>query len=82
MQSKFDALQNPDTQKQDPIDNVIKTKWIFRVKQKEDGSIEHYKGHLVTNGTRQVHDTNYMEAFSPMAKCQSPNINLNSYASF
>lgn len=42
-------------------DNVIGTKWVFKVKSNEDGTIERFKIRLVANGMRQ---TNYMNTFS------------------
>lgn len=35
-------------------DIIIATKWVFKVKQNHDGSIERYKASLVANGMRQV----------------------------
>lgn len=43
---------------------MIRTKWIFQVKQKQDSSIERFKAHLVANDMRKVHDLNYLDSFS------------------
>jgi histone deacetylase 1/2 len=33
-----------------PRANVIDSKWVFKVEKHSDGSIEHYKAHLVARG--------------------------------
>lgn len=45
-------------------DNVISTKWIFKVKPKEDGTIERFKARLVANGMKQLHSVDYLDTFS------------------
>lgn len=46
----------------------ISTKWIFKVKTKEDGSTDRYKAHLVANGMRLVHNMDYLDTFSPVVQ--------------
>lgn len=48
--------------------NVINCKWIFKVKKKEDGSVERLKARLVMNGMRQIKGTDYHEVFAPVVK--------------
>ena len=43
-------------------------KWIFIVKYKIDGSIDHYKSRLVVKGFPQTYGIDYQETFAPMAK--------------
>lgn len=33
-------------------DNVINMKWVYKIKMKEDGSAERFKGRLIANGMR------------------------------
>lgn len=47
-------------------DIVVNTRWIFRIKYKEDGTIDRYKARLVANGFRQVELVDYIETFSPI----------------
>jgi hypothetical protein len=48
--------------------NVIDCKWVFKVKQRGDGSIERHKARLVTKGFKQCLGINYDNTFSPVEK--------------
>lgn len=54
-----------------PSLNLVGCKWIFRIKEKLDGSIKHYKAHLVAQGYKQQHDIDYDETFSAIIKPQT-----------
>lgn len=62
MQSEFNALLQNNTWTlvpSSPDQHVIGFKWVFKVKQKADGSIERYKARLVAKGFHQEEGVDY-----------------------
>lgn len=52
----------------DPTKNLVGCKWVFKVKENYDGSIECYKAWLVAQGFKQQSGIYYDETFSPTIK--------------
>lgn len=67
MKDEFEALSKNNTWVLIPHsanDNVINTKWGFKIKHNEDGMVERYKARLVSNGMKQVEGIDYTKMFS------------------
>ena len=51
--------------------NVIGCQWVFAIKKKADGDIEHYKACIVTKGFSQIYVIDYNKTFAPVIKWSS-----------
>ena len=47
---------------------VVGSRWIYKVKQAADGSVEKYKARFVARGFSQIEGINYEETFAPVAR--------------
>jgi histone deacetylase 1/2 len=53
MEAEYDALRRNNTWRLVPAHegrNVIDCKWVYKVKRKADGTVDHYKARLVAKG--------------------------------
>jgi hypothetical protein len=51
--------------------NVVRTRWVFRIKQDEYGVVTRNKTRLVTKGYSQVEGLDFEEAFAPVVRLES-----------
>lgn len=51
-----------------PDKTPIGCKWVFKLKQHSNGSVERYKARLVAKGFHQVPGIDFAETYSPIAK--------------
>ncbi|KAH9667846.1 hypothetical protein KPL70_021200 [Citrus sinensis] len=71
MAEELDALRQNKTLAlaHRPYDaNVIGSKWVYKTKYREDGTIDRLKAHLVAKGYTQVPNIDFDETFSPVIK--------------
>lgn len=74
MQSEYNSLikhgtwklvSRPETRK------VLSNRWVFKIKRKQDGSIDKYKARLVVRGCEQKRGIDYTEIFAPVARYET-----------
>ena len=51
--------------------SVVGSRWIYKVKQVVDGSIEKYKARFVARGFSHIEGIDYEENFAPVARYSS-----------
>lgn len=71
MQVELDSIERNETWTlvpRPPRRNVIGVKWVYKTKDKSDGSSDKHKAHLVAKGYAQRPGVDFDETFSPTAR--------------
>nr|KYP50410.1 Retrovirus-related Pol polyprotein from transposon TNT 1-94 [Cajanus cajan] len=71
MKQEYNALLNNGTWtlvSLPPNKTAIGCKWVFRIKENSDGTVNKYKARLVAKGFHQQFGSDYNETFSPVVK--------------
>lgn len=48
--------------------NAIHYKWVYKIKRKQDGSLDKYKARLLTKYLKELYDIDYEDTFSLVIK--------------
>lgn len=71
MKAEYDALMSNGTWSLVPLPSnrqVIGCKWVYRIKENPDGTVNRYKARLVAKGFHQQLGFDYTKTFSPVVK--------------
>lgn len=47
------------------LSNIVGCKWVYCIKRKNNGEIDHYKAYLMAKGFNQQEGIDFRETFSP-----------------
>jgi len=71
MREEYESLVQNDTWTLEEIPqecNLVKCRWMFKLKLVADGSVSRYKARHVAKGFTQKKGVDYEETFSPIVK--------------
>ncbi|GAA0164926.1 transmembrane signal receptor [Lithospermum erythrorhizon] len=71
MNNELEALENNETWEVVDLPEghkPIGCRWAYKIKCKQDGSIDKYKARLLAKGYNQIEDVNYFDSFTPVVK--------------
>lgn len=71
MTEEIEALKKQGTWDLVPLPtgkNIVRSKWVYKLKKNPDGTISRYKARLVAHGYSQEKGLDYEETFSPVVK--------------
>ncbi len=74
MEEEFNSLMRNGTYTLVPLPsgrNVIRTRWLYKVKCRADGSVERYKARWVAKGFSQLYGVDYDETFAPVVRLEN-----------
>jgi len=80
MDAEYDALMKNKTWHLVPPQkgrNIIDCKWVYKIKRKQDGSLDRYKARLVAKGFKQRYGIDYEDAFSLVVKAATIQVVLS-----
>ncbi|KAI3718887.1 hypothetical protein L6452_19772 [Arctium lappa] len=69
--NQFDALQVWRLVPKPKGKTIICTKWVFKIKKDEDGTVIRNKARLVAKGYRQEEEIDYDETYAPVARLEA-----------
>tara|TARA_B100000513_G_scaffold134466_1_gene60444 strand:- start:24 stop:4298 length:4275 start_codon:yes stop_codon:yes gene_type:complete len=77
MNEEIKQLEKRNTWKWVPLPSnrkAISSKWVYKIKENADGSIERYKARLVARGFTQEYGIDYNETFAPVVRSTTKRI--------
>ena len=69
--ASLEAMRMWDIVECPPGVNIIRCKWVFKIKRNAAGKINKYKARLVDKGYSQVHGVDYDETYAPVTRLTS-----------